>query len=85
MERKVGEIFYLENNWYQVFKDDCDKCNKCVFYNGGETFCSEEKIREIIGKCSRKSRNDKTSVFFKKIPNPLLTSTCNKKKLLLII
>ena len=71
MERKIGEIFEYNGEWYQCLKSA--SCGECDFSNDN---CEErEKItlknkltkEEITGLCSSKSRDDSKSVIFKKL------------------
>lgn len=62
-ERKVGEVFSLDGKQYKVFQDDCNTCMKCTFYNEGARTCTE-RVKDIIGKCSRESRADHIPVYF---------------------
>lgn len=61
MERKIGEIFEINGEWYQCVEGN--SCSRCDFYQPnvpalqcGRNFC-----------CFRNIRKDKTSVIFKKL------------------
>ena len=62
MERKIGEVFGYNGEWYQCVKDSSNNCVNCCFYNGGHKECSDE-----LGECSKGCRSDETSVIFKKL------------------
>ena len=62
MERKIGEVFEYNDEWYQCIKDDClQECISCAFYNKGYFSCEESP------ECRGDKRNDKTNVIFKKL------------------
>ena len=59
MERKIGEIFEYNGEWYQCIPDTTDdNCNNCFF----QKCCSD-----ITGYCSSTARSDGKSVAFKKL------------------
>ena len=59
MERKIGEIFEYNGEWYQCISDTTDdNCNNCFF---------QKRCSNIIGYCSSTSRSDGKSVCFKKL------------------
>ena len=60
MECKIGEIFEFSGEWYQCLKGT--SCKECDFSTNNVT-C------DIYGEitCTRKGRNDDTSVIFKKL------------------
>lgn len=61
MERKIGEIFNIDNEWYQVVKSNSECCKGCAFYGkGGKAKCAD------VGSCGT-SREDRTQVIFKKL------------------
>ena len=60
MERKIGEIFKYNGEWYQCLPEICI-CNDCAFKN--DITCKTSK--EIRGECQRASRQD--GVIFKKL------------------
>ena len=60
MERKIGEIFEYNGEWYQCVKDTTDEdCGECDFH----CYCKFE----VCGFCSSDYREDKQSVCFKKL------------------
>ena len=58
MERKIGEIFEYNGEWYQCVKSV--SCGECAFLN---SIC----IDNPSIKCSADDRNDNCSVIFKKL------------------
>ena len=60
MERKIGEIFEYNGEWYQCLEEKY--CNGCVFRDAK---CDD--ARNILGNCSVRNRSDKKSVIFKKL------------------
>lgn len=66
MERKVGEIFEYNGEWYQCV--ECDSCGKCSLRT---TECGSgtksDIADEVFGACSKVRRSDKKSVIFKKL------------------
>lgn len=66
MERKVGEIFEYNGEWYQCV--ECDSCGKCPLRT---TECGSgtksDIADEVFGECSRLRRSDSKSVIFKKL------------------
>lgn len=61
MERKIGEIFNIDNEWYQVVKSNGECCKGCAFYEKG----CKAKYADV-GNCGT-SREDWTQVIFKKL------------------
>ena len=61
MERKIGEIFEYEGEWYQCV-EGCG-CKSCGFYKKGQQ-CKAEYY--AVGSCGT-SRSDKLPVIFKKL------------------
>ena len=60
MERKIGEIFEYNGEWYQCVKDTTDEdCDECNFHR----YCNFD----VCGFCSSDHREDKQSVCFKKL------------------
>ena len=59
MERKIGEIFEHNGEWYQCVKGMF--CNFCAFDSLSCTMVHAK------GRCSAKTRNDETDVIFKKL------------------
>lgn len=66
MERKVGEIFEYNGEWYQCV--ECDSCGKCSLRT---TECGSgtksDIADEVFGKCSKVRRSNSKSVIFKKL------------------
>ena len=59
MERKIGEIFEYNGEWYQCILDTTDdNCNNCYF---------QKSCGNISGDCSSTARSDGKSVAFKKL------------------
>ena len=59
MERKIGEIFEYNGEWYQCIPDTTDdNCNNCFF---------QKRCSNITGDCSSTSRSDGKIVAFKKL------------------
>lgn len=62
MERKIGEIFKYNGEWYQAIEQSGKTCKDCYFYPDDGCF-----IQPGIGWCRHHSRNDNKSVIFKKL------------------
>ena len=62
MERKIGEIFSIDNEWYEVVKSNGQGCKVCAFY---EKRYNKAKYADV-GSCGT-SREDCTPVIFKKL------------------
>ena len=60
MERKIGEIFEHEGNWYQCVSLDDNTCGQCDMYNYGRCPIS-------VKECFACGRRDKTSVVFRRL------------------
>ena len=60
MERKIGEIFGYNSEWYQT--SESENCECCGFQN---TKC--DGIRNVRGECVRSYRSDRKPVIFKKL------------------
>ena len=59
MERKIGEIFEYNGEWYQCISDTTDdNCNNCFF---------QKSCSDITGDCSSIARSDGKSACFKKL------------------
>lgn len=59
MERKIGEIFEFDGEWYQCILDTIDDtCDRC---------CFQTKCNYLLGACSSTKRSDGKSVAFKKL------------------
>ena len=61
MERKIGEVFKFDGEWYQCIKGDI--CADCTFV---KKHCNESPLYEAIGSCNC-YRKDATPVIFKKL------------------
>lgn len=61
MEHKIGEIFNIDNEWFQVVKSDGECCKGCAFY---EKECKAKYA--YVGSCGT-SREDWTQVIFKRL------------------
>lgn len=79
MQRKIGEIFEYNGEWYQcVEATERIICINCCFYNGGRKLCTYESM----GYCCAEYRSDSKSICFKKlekIGEPYISSR-NKKR-----
>ena len=63
MERKIGEIFAHEGEWYQcVENNDFKGCNDCGFHNKEYDLCDDESPE-----CRGYKRSDNIDVVFKKL------------------
>ena len=66
MERKIGEIFEHNGDWYQVV--DGDSCGECSLR---ATECwtgtKSDLADEVFGKCSKARRSDNKHIIFKKL------------------
>ena len=62
MERKIGEVFKFDGEWYQCVEGSLNRCVNCCFYNGGHKKCSDK-----MGECFKGFRSDNHSVYFKKL------------------
>ena len=71
MERKIGEIFNIDNEWYQVVKSNGECCKGCAFYEKG----CKAKYADV-GSCGT-SREDWTQVIFKKLEKVGEPYSCN--------
>ena len=60
MERKIGEIFELDNEWYQCVKSQDGSCKHCDMNFEG-------KCPIPIKECTESGRSDKSYVIFKKL------------------
>lgn len=60
MERKVGEIFEYNGEWYQCLKSPDGSCKHCDMGFGG-------KCPIPIKECTESGRNDRSYIIFKKL------------------
>ena len=58
MERKIGEIFECNGEWYQCVENDKESCEDCDF---------TEYCESYSGNCDSTSREDGKSICFKKL------------------
>lgn len=65
MERKIGEIFNYQDNWYQCIENTGYGCIICHFNTHNNICCNN--VLNIIGNCLPPYRKDNTSVIFKKL------------------
>lgn len=63
MERKLGEIFEYNGEWYQAVEQPEKSCKDCYFYSDDGCL----KISTGLGWCRHYSRNDNKSIIFKKL------------------
>ena len=63
MERKIGEIFEYNGEWYQCIGNPYNECTDCDFCFETGKAC----VRQIVGQCSMSNRSDGLSVVFKKL------------------
>lgn len=69
MERKIGEIFEYNGEWYQCVEDTTeDNCNNC---------CFQKSCNYIVGNCSSINRSDGKTVAFKKLEKVGEPFSCN--------
>lgn len=65
MERKIGEIFNYQDNWYQCIENTGYGCIICHFNTHNNICCNN--ILNIIGNCLPPYRKDYKSVVFRKL------------------
>lgn len=65
MERKVGEIFEYNGEWYQCIHTKSLGCENCDLATKSDIHCSD--VFEIRGECLSRYRKDGKSVIFKKL------------------
>ena len=65
MERKVGEIFEYNGEWYQCIHTKSFGCENCDLATKSNIHCSD--VFEIRGECLSCYRKDSKSVIFKKL------------------
>lgn len=63
MERKIGEIFEYNGEWYQCIGNPYNECTDCDFCFESGRAC----VRKVVGQCSMSNRSDGLSVVFKKL------------------
>lgn len=84
MERKVGEIFEYNGEWYQCV--ECDSCGKCSLRT---TECGSgtksDIADEAFGECSKVRRTDNKHAIFKKLKKVGEPEIINGKKVQSIV
>ena len=66
MERKIGEIFEYNGEWYQcVESDNCRECSP--FTTECSSGTKSDLAYKVFGKCSKTRRSDNKYVIFKKL------------------
>lgn len=65
MERKIGEIFEYNGEWYQCIHTKSLGCENCDLATKSDIHCSD--VFEIRGECLSCYRKDGKSVIFKKL------------------
>lgn len=65
MERKIGEIFEYNGEWYQCIHTKSLGCENCDLATKSNIHCSD--VFEIRGECLSCYRKDGKSVIFKKL------------------
>ena len=64
MEKKIGEIFEYDGEWYQCLKEKTCTCFGCDF-RGYK--CDDISLQKVKGSCQSECRKDNKSVIFKKL------------------
>lgn len=77
MERKVGEIFEYNGEWYQCIHTKSLGCENCDLATKSDIHCSD--VFEIRGECLSCYRKDGKSVIFKKGGACLSGGTCKNR------
>ena len=62
MERKIGEIFEYNGEWYQCVENPTFSCKHCDFYDNKHDLCNISQQNCLCGEIS-----DKKNVIFKKL------------------
>lgn len=78
MERKVGEIFEYNGEWYQCIHTKSLGCENCDLATKSDIHCSD--VFEIRGECLSCYRKDGKSVIFKKLEKVGEPEIINGKK-----
>ena len=65
MERKIGEIFEHNDEWYQCIEGE--ECSNCYFNNKKCYTLRDNDNNDIIGSCIAYTRSDRKGVVFKKL------------------
>ena len=74
MERKIGEIFEYNGEWYQCVEGNCTKC---------DFFIKRGYVSPLNTVCGKRIRKDKQNVIFKKLErvgDPYLTHDHSRNK-----
>lgn len=82
MERKVGEIFNYQDNWYQCIENTGYGCIICHFNTHNNICCNN--VLNIIGNCLPPYRKDYKSVVFRKLEkvgNPIMVENKSYQKI----
>lgn len=82
MERKIGEIFNYQDNWYQCIENTGYGCIICHFNTHNNICCNN--VLNIIGNCLPPYRKDYKSVVFRKlekIGNPIMVENKSYQKI----
>ena len=80
MERKIGEIFNYQGNWYQCIENTGYGCTICHFNTHNNICCN----LNIIGNCLPPYKKDYKSVVFrklKKVGNPIMVENKSYQKI----
>lgn len=72
MERKIGEIFEYNGEWYQCLESPTCNCKHCDFYDNKHDLCHISPQ-----KCLYRERSDKKDVIFKKLEKVGEPYSCN--------
>lgn len=83
MERKVGEIFEYNGEWYQCIHTKSLGCENCDLATKSDIHCSD--VFEIRGECLSCYRKDGKSVIFKKLEKVGDPEIINGKKVQSIV
>ena len=83
MERKVGEIFEYNGEWYQCIHTKSLGCENCDLATKSDIHCSD--VFEIRGECLSCYRKDGKSVIFKKLKKGGEPEIINGKKVQSIV
>lgn len=83
MERKVGEIFEYNGEWYQCIHTKSLGCENCDLATKSDIHCSD--VFEIRGECLLCYRKDGKSVIFKKLKKVGEPEIINGKKVQSIV
>ena len=82
MERKIGEIFNYQDNWYQCIENTGYGCIICHFNTHNNICCNN--VLNIIGNCLPPYRKDYKSVIFRKLEkvgNPIMVENKSYQKI----